>query len=93
MKNIDEVEGGKVREVRKALGLSQAKFWIPIGVSQPSGHRFETERHERIPELVRLLVFAKYVAGLPVDNTPEGAKAMVRLGKLQKREAKIKPNE
>lgn len=93
MKNIDEVEGTKVRALRKSLGLSQVKFWIPLGVSQPSGHRMESERADRIPEMVRLLVFARYVAGLPVDTNPKNASAMVKLGKIQKREAKIKPNE
>jgi len=42
------------RELRKKLGLTQAEFWPPIGVTQSGGSRYEAGRE--IPEPVAILI-------------------------------------
>lgn len=93
MKTVDEVTGQKMREVRQAMKMPQHQFWPAVGVSQPSGARLETTYSDSIPEPVRILLFARYVAGLPVGSSDTSAKAMIQLGKLHRKEQKSKPQD
>jgi transcriptional regulator with XRE-family HTH domain len=43
-----------VRALRHKLGLTQTEFWIPMGVTQSAGSRYETGR--RAPTTVRTLI-------------------------------------
>lgn len=63
----DEIDGADALALRKRQGISQPKFWNPVGVSQAMGSKFEAGRHQ-IPASVRKLLFVRYVAGLDLDN-------------------------
>lgn len=74
--NEDEITGDVARALREAAGLPQNRFWGAIGVNQTSGHRYETGniKRDRIPRPVRILLYIKYVIGLPIDcNNPNWA--------------------
>ena len=50
--------GPDVREVRRKLGLNQAEFWSPVGVTQSGGSRYESGRS--IPKPVQLVLHLAY---------------------------------
>lgn len=91
MKNIEEVTGDKIKDLRKKIKMPQHQFWPAIGVSQPTGCRYESELCNQIPEPIRILLFARYVVGLPVENTPEGVEGMLKLAKIPNKRVKIAP--
>ncbi|WP_284447255.1 cupin domain-containing protein [Fluviibacter phosphoraccumulans] len=75
-------EGRNLRDLRKSLGYSQARFWKVIHVTQSGGSRYEAERHA--PAQVRALVqlaygpaegaqalLAELRKGLPLDYKPD----------------------
>lgn len=68
-KRDSEITGHVARKIRQELGLSQAEFWGAIGIRRETGNNYE--RRGRLTEPVRLLVFAHYIAGIPVNDLQE----------------------
>ena len=64
MKPFSKIEN--VREMRKKLGLTQAKFWNPIGVCQSSGSRYEIGR--KIPDPVCELLRIVHIEKIPLEK-------------------------
>lgn len=52
------IDGGTVLALRTQLGLTQSEFWLPLGVTQSGGSRYEGERG--MPAAVKLLVQLAY---------------------------------
>ena len=50
--------GEDIRQLRNKLGLNQAGFWSPIGVTQSGGSRYESGRN--IPRPVQFLLHLAY---------------------------------
>lgn len=71
------ITGFTARQMRQDLGLSQEAFWGAIGVRRETGNNYE--RHGRLTEPVRRLLFLHYTAGIPVNGSPD---ALVRIGRL-----------
>lgn len=57
---------------RLRLGLNQADFWRPLGVTQSGGSRYESGRN--IPAPTRKLIWLVHVAGLDVNVVQRLAK-------------------
>lgn len=78
-----------VKALREDAGMYQNKFWAAIGIGPASGCRYE--EGQRIPRNVRILIYLRYVAGIPFDvSTEEGARAAIKLGQaaqMQRAEA------
>ena len=86
IKTESDLTGAAAKRLREQAGLSQKAFWEPVGITQSGGCRYENGHP--IPKPTRILVFARYVAGLRLDaGTPEGAERLVRLASLQASEA------
>lgn len=64
-------EPGEITRFRKALNLSQARFWVPLGVTQSAGSRYEQESR-MIPQPVATLIELVY------GDTPIKTLAMLR---------------
>ena len=47
-----------LKKTRKGLGLNQAEFWHPVGVTQSGGSRYESGRD--VPDSVRMLLAIAY---------------------------------
>jgi transcriptional regulator with XRE-family HTH domain len=47
-----------LKKTRKGLGLNQAEFWHPVGVTQSAGSRYESGRD--VPDSVRMLLAIAY---------------------------------
>lgn len=62
MKKSITIDADFVAVTRKRLGLTQADFWRPLGVTQSGGSRYETGR--AIPRPVRKLIWLVHVVGL-----------------------------
>lgn len=56
------IDGAFCLARRRALGLNQADFWSPLGVTQSGGSRYESGRN--IPAPTRKLIYLVHV----VDN-------------------------
>jgi transcriptional regulator with XRE-family HTH domain len=83
MKTEDQIDGQFAKDLRKALGLSQAQFWKPLGVQQSVASRYEGNFSE-LPQSVRILIVANYVSGLKIDaKTFEGVQELAKLGSIQ----------
>lgn len=79
----DQITGTIAKVLRKSLKHSQWRFWNAVGVTQSGGCRYEQEEMS-IPQPVRILIFARYIAGLEIDaSTTQGARELVRLAHLQ----------
>lgn len=50
--------GADLRDFRRKLGLNQADFWSPVGVTQSGGSRYESGR--AVPETVQILLTVAY---------------------------------
>lgn len=44
----------EIKATRKKLGLNQAQFWSPLGVTQSGGSRYESGRSVPPPTLILL---------------------------------------
>lgn len=53
------------RSLREENGMTQSEFWNPVGVQQSVACRYE--KNVKIPRPVRILVVARYVAGLKIS--------------------------
>jgi transcriptional regulator with XRE-family HTH domain len=76
VKTESDINGAVALSLRSGRGESQEVFWGRIGVTQAGGCRYERGRN--IPRPVRLLVFASYVAGIPLDSRKEEGGALVK---------------
>lgn len=82
--NITESEmtGAVARQLREALGLSQKRFWSPVGVQQSVACRYELGGDVPLP--IRMLLVAVYVAGLRLDTkTTAGVESLIKLADIQ----------
>lgn len=50
--------GDEVLAIRKKLRMNQGEFWLPLGVTQSGGSRYESGRN--IPRPVQLLLAIAY---------------------------------
>src|SRR5690606_30740935 len=83
IKSEQDITGQVAAELRKAAGLKQVEFWSSVGYKHAgAGYTFENSRRALgIPKPVRILIFLKYVAGLPIDvSTAEEAATVVKYG-------------
>ena len=55
-KNVD---GERMRKLRRKLGLKQGDFWSRLGVTQSAGSRYETGGR-RLPEPLKKLIELAY---------------------------------
>lgn len=62
MKKTVDINSEFVVTTRKRLGLNQAEFWKPLGVTQSGGSRYESGR--TIPAPTRKLIFLMHVVGI-----------------------------
>lgn len=77
----NEVDGTSARMLRMKLGLSQSRFWSPLGVAQSVGARYEL-KNMKIPAPVRKLIVLRHVAGFEPDTaTPEGVEEIGTLAR------------
>ena len=85
-----EITGAVARELREKAGLPQTTFWKPLGVHQSSGCKYESGV-SLIPKPVRILLVARYVAGLTIDaGTEDGVAELCRLVSSQSKQADAK---
>jgi len=54
------------RAIRKQLGLNQSEFWMPIGVTQSGGSRYETGRS--MPKSVRVLLHLVHIERIDLST-------------------------
>lgn len=81
--NESGITGAVAKKLRLDAGLSQKKFWEPLGKNQSNGHFYE-EKGRKIPRAQRILIFATHVLGLKLElTTPEGVERAQRLAKAQ----------
>lgn len=79
----NEITGAVARSIRQELKLSQSAFWKPLGVQQSVGARYEGG-YSDIPQAVRILIVANYVANLRLDtSTHDSVKELKALGQVQ----------
>ena len=85
-----DIIGAVARELREKSGLPQTAFWKPLGVHQSSGCQYESGVTP-IPKPVRILLVARYVAGLTIDaGTADGVAELCRLVSSQSKQADAK---
>lgn len=78
-----EITGAVARTIRHELKMSQSAFWKPIGVQQSVGARYEGG-YSDIPQAVRILIVANYVANLRVNtSTADNVQELKKLGQVQ----------
>jgi len=54
------------KELRIQLGLTQADFWLPVGVSQSGGSRYESGR--KLPASTSTLLHLVHIEGLDINQ-------------------------
>lgn len=54
------------KELRIQLGLTQAEFWSPVGVSQSGGSRYESGR--KLPASISTLLHLVHIEGLSINE-------------------------
>lgn len=62
------------KELRIKLGLTQAAFWSPVGVSQSGGSRYESGR--KLPASISTLLHLVHIEGVDL-STLKGIHALV----------------
>lgn len=78
------VTNESARKLRHELGLTQKEFWGPVGVAQSVGARYEDD--VKIPRPVRILVVARYVAGLMISaETSEDIEELRLMSDVQRK--------
>jgi len=89
IKTEKDVTGPAAKHLRELHSLSQKAFWVPLGITQSGGSRYEGK--DKLPRIVRIMIYAMYVAGIKIDaSTPEGAAELCKLGSAQA--ASLRPN-
>jgi DNA-binding XRE family transcriptional regulator len=66
---LDTLTPEKVREIRKKTGMKQEAFWSEVGFSLQQGSNFERGRFNQNNRHLRLMVFMRFVLGIPVMDT------------------------
>ena len=54
------------KDLRMELGLTQADFWMPVGVSQSGGSRYESGR--KLPASTSTLLHLVHIEGLDINQ-------------------------
>lgn len=54
------------KELRLQLGLTQADFWSPVGVSQSGGSRYESGR--KLPAAISALLHLVHIQGMAISE-------------------------
>jgi DNA-binding transcriptional regulator YiaG len=54
------------KELRLQLGLTQADFWLPVGVSQSGGSRYESGR--KLPAAISALLHLVHIQGVLINE-------------------------
>lgn len=54
------------KELRLQLGLTQADFWSPVGISQSGGSRYESGR--KLPAATSALLHLVHIEGLDINQ-------------------------
>ena len=54
------------KELRLQLGMTQADFWTPVGVSQSGGSRYESGR--KLPPAISALLHLVHIQGVCIDD-------------------------
>lgn len=54
------------KELRIQLGLTQADFWAPVGISQSGGSRYESGR--KLPAATSALLHLVHIEGLTINE-------------------------
>lgn len=54
------------KELRLQLGLTQADFWSPVGISQSGGSRYESGR--KLPAATSALLHLVHIEGLDINK-------------------------
>lgn len=67
--------GEQVKALRHKLGMHQAQFWSPLGVTQSGGSRYESGRN--IPKPVQLLLTISY-------GTPKQAEQVTEMLRMSR---------
>jgi hypothetical protein len=82
IKTEKDINGKVCAALREQLGETQKVFWNMVGITQSGGCRYESGAPIQKP--VRTLVFMRCIAGIDIDaSTEQGAKSLIRAGKLQ----------
>lgn len=81
IKSEKDITPEVLRQLRADSGLLQSEFWESVGSSQANGTLFENGKRKRIPRPVRMLVFLKFVCGMPVGATDEEADSALKHGR------------
>ena len=66
VKSEQDITGAVAAEIRATEKLPQHKFWQSVGSTQSAGCRYEAGASP-MPKPVRLLVYLRYVIGIPYD--------------------------
>lgn len=79
----NDITAAVAKQLREEAGLTQAEFWTGVGSNQSSGHWFEGGRRKSIPRPIRMLIFLRHVAKMPV-NVGElgGAQEAIEAGEV-----------
>lgn len=67
------MSGAEIKALRRKLGLNQAAFWSPLGVTQSGGSRYESDRN--IPAPTSMLIHLVYLSNKPADDLQAHKKA------------------
>ena len=73
------IDGATASKHRNMVGMNQAEFWLPLGVTQSGGSRYESGRN--IPAPVQRLYFLTYVVGVTDGLSVKERKQLLSLGK------------
>jgi DNA-binding transcriptional regulator YiaG len=69
----------EIRALRKKMGMNQAEFWLPLGITQSGGSRYETGRN--IPESVRILLHLAYAPPAKAEKLLGALRGQERVGR------------
>ena len=74
-----KIDGATAIKHRNMVGMNQAEFWSPLGVTQSGGSRYESGRN--IPAPVQRLYFLTYVVGITDGLPAKDRKQLLALGR------------
>lgn len=70
----DQITGPVVRELRESTGMTQPLFWGAVNISKQRGSNYE-KGIRRVDPAVQLLLYLRFVCGLPMNLPHETMKA------------------
>ena len=77
-KNQARFSYSNLADYRKALGMTQTKFWKRLGVTQSAGSRYEKRGSNNIPNAVKLLLALISLNIVTDDSIDKARKAIVK---------------